>query len=532
MSQPSSRRKRRVSAHQEAENIVVRLPKATEDDRDRPAPSLLPVLCSFPGGVPTGVEHSYAQDSEATKLSFQWKASKQTKRKILVGKDHACVYTATNHDQMIQDRTPVAATTARSTPGEAKSSLPYYSTRMCVGIYDKQEKNLTLFEVQDDGYVYPFVQSVPNYKGSGDDANSSLTTASQQYKALYEDFGSAKKRRAIKSQEANKVNVESVVGAGHLMVDSVLKGESMSESNKRAILEQRENNADATAAARAGSQPQQQQSVAVDAATEAWRNEFLPPFDRNANRPFEIYNAVEIAGGPGLWQDFADIVEKSMNQQPDDIAQAVIEAESNSNQRQGKTRIEIPGSRPNHKWRPSLVNLVKRVVQKHKNKSPMNKEILKKQLVCAHVLHLMVHLYTILSHKFRISKVDNTKARYFGVPNDFGRFWVQSFTTESIHPKTGVASHVMSKPNKDKSCVSMLILLLMAEGGESMTCHDLQPFLDDLKMEARDASSLLRMAGCTVTRNPRNGMTGATLTAPLTFPALKTGNKNRKAKPY
>ena len=513
MSDPSSTRKRKTrnsTGDDGAQNIVIRLPKAQEDGDDS-AKSNLPVLCSFPGGLPRGVQKVTTDDDEIDEaaLNFRWSENIKTKRRTLVGKDHACVFTAAS----------------RSSEGKTESQTERYKTRMCVGMYDKHKKRLTLFDVHDDGYVHSFAQHVPNYKGSGDTRD--LSTARQQYQALYEDFGSAKKRRAIKSKEANRVDVDSVVGAGQLVVDSVLKGESMSESNKRAILEekeQRDNGGDS--AAPSSSLPQH--SAAVDAATEAWRNEFLPPHNRNATEPSKIYNFVEIVGGQGLWQDFSHHVEKAMKQ--DDVAYALIEGLDDKGKAQGKTKIEIPGARPKHKWRPSLISLVKRILQKHKAKSPSNNESLKKQLICSHVLHLMLHLYLTLRPRVNIPKVLNHQARYFGAPGDFGRFWVQSFTTESIHPRNSVAAHMMSKPNKDKCCISMFLLLMMAEGGDSMTCSNIKPFLNELQMEARDASNLLRLAGCSVTRNPKTGDTGALLLAPLTFPALKSSGRGRRSR--
>jgi hypothetical protein len=63
---------------------------------------------------------------------------------------------------------------------------------------------------------------------------SDKLTAMQRRKALFEDFGSQKKRKVMKSQEANRVNVESVIGAGSLMMGA-LKAGAMSESNRAAM---------------------------------------------------------------------------------------------------------------------------------------------------------------------------------------------------------------------------------------------------------------------------------------------------------
>jgi A49-like RNA polymerase I associated factor len=59
-------------------------------------------------------------------------------------------------------------------------------------------------------------QSVPRYappeRGQVED-RAGLETAAAQRQALYQDFGSAKKRRVLKSQEANRVDMYTVVGS-------------------------------------------------------------------------------------------------------------------------------------------------------------------------------------------------------------------------------------------------------------------------------------------------------------------------------
>ena len=499
MVSPASRKRKASSAidnssRKETQRVVIRLPN-DEDEEELEEQQQLAVLGSSPGGFPGNNDGA---------LTFEWRQDKNSKRKpSLIGKDDNCLYTSTSNP-------PVVATSDRQSGSEKPP--PLCGTRMCVGIYDKEKKSLTLFNVHGDGFVYPFVQSVPTYKGSGA-TNNEMTNSMQRRKALFEDFGSAKKLRVIKSQEANRVNVESVVGAGNLVMDSVLKGESMSESNKRAIIEQREQQ-DGGADAAANSS---RTSAAVDEAANTWRNEFLPPFDRNAKEVSRIYNAVDIVGGSGLWHEFLAHVSKVVNQ-ADDIAVGMIEGLHAASRRQPEEREK------KNNWRPSLIALVRQITAQINNKN-RNTESLKKRLTCAYALHFMLHLYKRFGGWYRIPEIDN-RPYYYGTPSEFGRFWVQSFTTEAIQPSTGATIHIMSKPNKDKCCVSMLLLLLMADGGESMTCSDIQPFVNDLQMDIREAGNLLRVAGCTVTRNS-SGSTVATLTLPLTFPPLKLPNKRK-----
>jgi hypothetical protein len=58
--------------------------------------------------------------------------------------------------------------------------------------------------------------------------------AMQRRMALLDYFGSQKKRKVMKSQEANMINVESVIGAGSLIMGA-LKAGATSESNRTAM---------------------------------------------------------------------------------------------------------------------------------------------------------------------------------------------------------------------------------------------------------------------------------------------------------
>ena len=170
-----------------------------------PDPSVDPIVVSFPGGIPEGLQ----EGSDADPPKFLWRkiSETSTRGRSLVGKDSTCLY--------------------QGKSDESNKRL----TKLCVGVYHKKTGKLVVYPAAEQGTVFCLSQSIPSYVESISDIK---LTAVQRRKALFEDFGSQKKRKVMKSQEANIVNVHSVIGAGSLMM-TALKHGSMSESNRTAM---------------------------------------------------------------------------------------------------------------------------------------------------------------------------------------------------------------------------------------------------------------------------------------------------------
>jgi hypothetical protein len=81
----------------------------------------------------------------------------------------------------------------------------------------------------------------------------------------------------------------------------------------------------------------------------------------------------------------------------------------------------------------------------------------------------------------------------------------------------------MSKQNKEKMVVHILILYMIAEG-PNMKIADLGGVAESLQIPTNDCSNFLKHAGCTITR--KGNVLGATLKTPLKFP--KAGRYNNK----
>lgn len=180
--------------------------------------SVDPLVVSFPGGIPEGLTAATLDDSHAKKPQFIWKRLKEGKHKhgrALMGTDNACIYQSQSPKSALDD--------------ERK-------TKLCVGIYDKQTGKLILHQTAERGYVFAMNQSVKSYKDNSLSALPGHLTSLEQRRVLFESFGSQKKRKVLKSQETNIVNVDSVVGAGDLMM-AAFGAQNMSESNRKAIEE-------------------------------------------------------------------------------------------------------------------------------------------------------------------------------------------------------------------------------------------------------------------------------------------------------
>lgn len=81
----------------------------------------------------------------------------------------------------------------------------------------------------------------------------------------------------------------------------------------------------------------------------------------------------------------------------------------------------------------------------------------------------------------------------------------------------------MSKANKDRCVVHILLLYMMAQ--PTMKISDLRPIAEDLKLAVNDCAQILRQAGCTITK--KGIALSATLKTPLTFPPPKKAGRSK-----
>lgn len=417
-----------------------------------------PVVVSFPSGLPESLQKG-ARTSDVERPTFQWEklSQKSSMGRQITAKDKHCTYTASARGLGYDDR----------------------RTKLCVGVFDKRRGVVVIREAACKGTVFSLQQTVPSYLETSEIIQSQpgeafLTFSTQ----VFEDFGSSKKRKVLKSQAANRVEIDNVIGAGagSAVMQQVMKGESMSESNMKAIEESKANGtATSTIAV----------SRAVDAAQEVARRNLLPTYDVHAVKPDRVYSARDIAGEKA-WARVYNKVHACAHK--DDVVKEIVDSIFEKD------------------WHTSTLKVVKSI-NPEKNDA-------KDRFTCAILVNWLIKFYTNNNKRKTLPDINETKATYFGIPTEVATRWISLFTT-AIPGTDGKTSHAMSKQDRDK-CVVYALLLYMMSQGAAMKIADIKPIAEDLKRPVNDCAMLLRQAGCQIIK--KGAVMSAALKTPLTFP--------------
>ena len=421
-----------------------------------------PIVVSFPGGLPESVENKSIKPPR-----FLWqKSDANTKRgRRVVGYDRHCLYSASARGLLFDDR----------------------RTKICVGIYDKKRGSVVLHEGATNGTVFSLQQSVPTYIEENGQVGTDPSSNADRPN-IFADFGSQKKRRVLKSQAANRVDVNHVIGAGtdSAVVNQIMDGQAMSKSNKQAIEDSKH----------ADTERKTANEVALDEA----RKQLIPEFDMSADEPSKVYSAKTIAGEKA-WNRIHRKVTACLHQ--DDPIDAVVQSVFEKD------------------WYGFVIKLIKEASPDANNCAF--------RVTCAIIVNWMVKFYLMYKSKKSIQAMDELKGSHFGIPIEIVSRCLELFATE-LPPKTDseggkqAPSYVMSKQNKDKMVVHILLLFMIA-GGSSMKIADIGSIAESLKVPLNDCSAFLKYAGCSIARKGNN--LSATLKTPLKFPkAGRRGNRN------
>lgn len=412
-----------------------------------------PVLVSFPGGLPAALQAN--SFSEFPTFHYDNQHGNKT---TLFGKDEACFYSAT----VSEDE-------------HTKQSVSF-----CVGLFDKQKNTLTLSQADCHGTVFALSQSVRNYQ-------MHTESAMEARLSLVQDFSSAKKQKVLRSQAANRVKADHVVGSGKLMMNGVKQ--TMSDSNQKAMLH---------------GEGRQQQNVAILQATDAWRNDFLPPFDETASEAHKVYKAKKIVSKDS-WKQAGRVVAACTHK--DDVAMAIMDVTDTVDD-----SIHENKTLHKYKWFTTVEDLIHRLCREPRQ----NLDI--ERLQSAILVNHFGTLYDGLEKRRFFQPPSPDRSRFFGVPVEFALYFTEKFTTSTIDQQ-GREARVMSKTDKDRCMIHLLILYVFAEAGNSMRASNIKPLLDDLKQDLTHAIQLLRQAGFTVERKSGTSTTSVALKTPLTFPS-------------
>ncbi len=202
------------------------------------SPTSDPIVVSFPAGLPPSLTSTsssrprsvhFDDDEESNNTSqlpiFTWTKVRKSssKGRIIHGSDDKCTYISSNEGKGFDGRL----------------------TKFYVGLYHKPTSTLKLMPASEKGTVFALSQSVTSYSDSRSLDFRNLSVAERR-RMVFESFGSQKKKKVLRSQQANVVEMRSVVGAGEGMMKSLGKqmdDNKMSESNVK-IMEEFKNQKD------------------------------------------------------------------------------------------------------------------------------------------------------------------------------------------------------------------------------------------------------------------------------------------------
>mmetsp|Transcript_14657 Transcript_14657/g.21623 ORF Transcript_14657/g.21623 Transcript_14657/m.21623 type:complete len:530 (+) Transcript_14657:39-1628(+) len=461
-----------------------------------------PIVVSFPGGFPQSVRRDDDDDvnsSNGKPPEFVWrrlhaspdnekktapdkskKSSKHDKGRRVIGRDGICTYES------------VLPSTAQAR-----------NHRLCVGVFDKRRGVLQVSLAAEDGHVFALEQSVTGYKDNCNDTTttpSKFKTASDRHKALFSSFGSAKKRKVLKSQEANRVTVDTTVGG--LSIGSFANQPQMSESNRKALQDQK------------SLQQDQQNGEPLDAVALAYaeaRQKLLPKWNEAVDKPSLVYDAREIAG-KGVWERLY-----SQTSNPD----RVIEDASS----EGRPGVIS--------WHSVVKSPIMKTIDAANNSG--NKSRTRQLLTTALLLNHMISFWNGVALSSRPVRGDPKGiARDFSIANvDLTARFIGLFLTS-----TGAGGrYALSTQDRDRLLIHILLMYLMANGisttsknEEIMKVPTMEPLFTQLKggddggrnaIQSVNmvtlATNLLREAGCTIRKKGKSDI-ASELKLPLTFP--------------
>jgi hypothetical protein len=378
--------------------------------------------------------------------------------------------------------------------------------QLCVGVFDRQTRTLTVHPAAAGGAVLAMAQSVPSYAQKKTAAASTPTSNGVTAQQLFRDFGSSKKQKALRSQAANRLDADSVVGGGSMKEFFATAG-NMSESNRLAAEKFRQSvqaGGGGGGESSGGARPSSAPDFAADAAADQWRRQFLPPHDEQATKARNIYDVKRLVGDE-VWE------------QAGRVARAVLSKADNAcDKKQQLGRImelllQTDSKEGEDKQQSRSVN----AIQNHL----LEQQSWQQPLRCTYILHHWCSLYLKL-HRRRSIPRPAAGRLFFGVPAQMAVGFVETFCTE-LTPGSG--GYVMSKRDKDRCLVHLLllyVLIVAVDNDSSLLLADLRPVVTDLKLDSVEASKLLREAGCTCKKQKDNKIQ-VVLKVPLTFPAVK-----------
>eukprot|EP00548_Thalassiothrix_antarctica_P006916 CAMPEP_0194147140 /NCGR_PEP_ID=MMETSP0152-20130528/22542_1 /TAXON_ID=1049557 /ORGANISM="Thalassiothrix antarctica, Strain L6-D1" /LENGTH=534 /DNA_ID=CAMNT_0038847833 /DNA_START=24 /DNA_END=1628 /DNA_ORIENTATION=- len=474
-----------------------------------------PIVVSFPGGMPTSLlsppslssnnNVSFSKDGKLPEFiirrfpstnGISKKRKKSRKDTVvtveddrchIIGRDDTCTYEGTLSDLKKKKKNPIQ--------------------RLCVGIYNKQTGVLEVSLAAGDGNVCALQQFIPEYEeGQNTDL---LQSNSERYQALFKEFGSAKRRKALNSQQANRIRVDadsSAINKSNNILSSAFTNQAgMSESNKQALKNLKKS-----------------EEERVDGVAQAYmeaRKMLLPSWNEDAEKPSLVYDIREMVGAIN-WDRLSHQTKLMLRNVPD-----------------------------KEKWydtltKPSLRFKWHNCIQSHileKIPSAANAEDL---ITMAQALNHMITFWHRVGLSSRPLRGDTKSfAKELKIPMDMAAHCLKTFLTHL--GGTGWSTrYALGNQDRDRLLVHILLLYLMTHVDEQkgskkkkeiMKADTMAPIMQQLSKSSLSTDSrtnnkidipnltynLLREAGCTVEKKRNADEEGdiiVQLKVPLVFP--------------
>eukprot|EP00903_Cladosiphon_okamuranus_P014079 g13086.t1 len=344
--------------------------------------------------------------------------------------------------------------------------------RFLVGVEDEQTGELTLHEA---GHAYALRQSVGGRRETVEDYAMEGLEWKQRKDALVNQFGSKKKKAAIRARDANVIQAGSVVG-----------GASMSRVLGQALKEE-EGEAGGSASNGTATTTSATTTDGASAAVEEARRRFLPTMRKEASTPEGVYSAQDIAA-----QQELESMERQIDREAEEFEGGL--------QQWAKEFSERPRDSCPHfvSRRLSLLLDLGETTQK------------RRMLELLYLRHMCV-----FHHSGSLLKgTPGQLSAKLDIPEIVLRHLLEKFTLCEKKAAGGMASYVRTKSLKGQLVVHALCLALVLEG-----CRlEIGVLAEDFKLSLGETRGMFRELGCAANNNT------VQLKLPLTFP------RSRKAR--
>jgi len=249
-----------------------------------------PIVVSFPGGLPTCLLPPSSEDNvscynDEKVPEFTLRRPNPPNRTPMKKKKRTPMKNAENDDDdrchiFGRDSTCHYEGSIRS----SKNKKEHRIQRLCVGVYNKRTGVLEVSLTAGDGGVCALQQSVPEYEEGR--SEGLLKTNTDRYNALFKEFGSTKKKKAINAKDMNRIRLEAgdatVKKNNSILSKAFMNQTGMSESNKQALEKLKGK--------------EEERMDAVQLAYMEARKMLLPAWNKDADKPSEVYNVREMVG--------------------------------------------------------------------------------------------------------------------------------------------------------------------------------------------------------------------------------------------